>query len=367
MRESSTNPLMNEDMLIPAMNSNSLSTPHHLAEVPSQVVARLRRIDLGQGRLDRLAADAPAVADALATRTRIDSVIASNEIEGVRTARRRAERLALAQLQPDNRDEAEIAGYRAALDDVFAHPAEGVTVARLLHWHRELFRHAGPDVAGRLKRDENRVLNPDGTDRFRTMEASRAEGALRALTEDAATALDSDVHHPVLVTAAFTLDLLVIHPFADGNGRTARIATNAMLLQSGYEVGRFVSIEQLLSDRRHAYYETLRRSTIGWHEGTHSVWPWTAYFVELLADAYATMEDRLGRSNPTDQRSLAIEWLRAAAPNSFTMGEARSALAGIPAGTIRACLGSARDAGAIRLEGSGRGARWVMVDRHRLS
>jgi Fic family protein len=354
-------------MVIPEMNMNSFTIPHHLAEVPSEVVARLRRVDLGQGRLSRLAADAPAIADALATRTRIDSVIASNEIEGVRTARRRAERLALDRLQPDNRDEEEIAGYRAALDDVFANPGEGVTVARLLHWHRELFRYAGPDVAGRLKRDENRVLNPDGTDRFRTVGARHTEGALRALTEDAAAALGSDLHHPVLVASAFTLDLLVIHPFADGNGRTARIATNAMLLQAGYEVGRYVSIEQLLSDRRHAYYESLRQSTIGWHEGAHSIWPWTDYFVDLLAGAYATIEARLGRPKLTDQRSLVVDWLRTAAPNSFTMGEVRSTLAGISPGTIRACLGSAREAGAIRLEGVGRGARWVIIDRRLFS
>lgn len=345
---------------------NSFSEPSHLAYVPARVVALLRRIDLAQGGVDRMARDAPALADSLAARSLIDSVIASNELEGVRTEHRRAERLIRNEIAPKDRDEQEITGYRAALDDVIANPHDRVTVPRLLHWHRELFRHAGPDVAGRFKRSENRVLNPDGSDRFRTVDARFVEDAVLDLTERADHALTMDECHPVIVTAAFTLDLLVIHPFEDGNGRTARIATDAMLARSDYTVGRYVSIEQLLGDRRTAYYRSLLDSTDGWHDADHTIWPWTEFFAEVLLDAYMTLGRRLHQTTPPANRALVLAWLVNDAPVRFRMGEARSALAGVPEGTIRSALNHARAIGALDLRGSGRAARWVVVDRSKL-
>jgi hypothetical protein len=48
----------------------------------------------------------------------------------------------------------------------------------------------------------------------------------------------------VLLSGLFVLDLLVIYPFADGNGRVARLLTSAMLSEHGYTVGLYVSLGQ---------------------------------------------------------------------------------------------------------------------------
>ena len=50
----------------------------------------------------------------------------------------------------------------------------------------------------------------------------------------------------MLLSGLFICDLLVIHPFEDGNGRVARLLTGAMLSEHGYTVGRYVSIEQAI-------------------------------------------------------------------------------------------------------------------------
>lgn len=46
----------------------------------------------------------------------------------------------------------------------------------------------------------------------------------------------SPARHPVTAAAEFHARLVAIHPFADGNGRTARLATNLVLLKTGYPI-----------------------------------------------------------------------------------------------------------------------------------
>jgi|SRR5579863_781326 len=57
--------------------------------------------------------------------------------------------------------------------------------------------------------------------------------------------------HPVLVAFAFHLDYVTIHPFYDGNGRTARILTNLILIAYGYPP------VYVKTDEREQYYNYL--------------------------------------------------------------------------------------------------------------
>ncbi len=100
-------------------------------------------------------------------------------------------------------------------------------------------------------------------------------------------ALHQDGLHPLIVTAAFALDLLCIHPFSDGNGRVARLVTSFLMGQTGYGVGRYVSLEQLIFDTKDDYYDALGASTVAWFDdGRHDLWPWTRYLLERVSDAY---------------------------------------------------------------------------------
>src|SRR5258708_6767988 len=78
------------------------------------------------------------------------------------------------------------------------------------------------------------------------------------------SAVAAGQNHPVLLSGLFILDLLVIHPFEDGNGRVARVLANAILIDHGYTVGRYVSLEQAVSESADAYYQALLESTQDW-------------------------------------------------------------------------------------------------------
>ena len=50
---------------------------------------------------------------------------------------------------------------------------------------------------------------------------------------------------PLLLDIMFILDFLCIHPFNDGNGRISRLITLLLLHQSGFIVGKYISIEKI--------------------------------------------------------------------------------------------------------------------------
>ena len=66
---------------------------------------------------------------------------------------------------------------------------------------------------------------------------------------------------------AYVLDFLCIHPFADGNGRMARLLSLLLLYQAGYEVGRYIRSKRAIEETKEGYYDSLLRIVAGLARG----------------------------------------------------------------------------------------------------
>jgi Fic family protein len=166
-----------------------------------------------------------------------------------------------------------------------------------------------------------------------------------------------------LVIAAFVLDILCIHPFADGNGRVARLVTTHLLQRTGYRVGRYVSVEQLIFETKHDYYGALAASTQGWFDdGNHSAWPWIGYLLGRLDTAYERFAARVaaGTSGGTKQDRVR-DFLLLRSPTPFTIADIRRNLPGVSDNTIRLVLAQLKNDRLIANDGTGRRACWHRV------
>lgn len=336
--------------------------------VPASVVALLHRIDLAAGRQDLYAGQVPQLLDALRARARVESVTASSAIEDVVVPGARIPALlADRPTRYRNRSEAEFAGYRMALDHLHQTGEGELTVGRLLHLHRLLFSQTeGP--AGAFKSDDNLVVDIDTagkrTVRFEPVPASETPFYATELVERTNAALAEARHHPLLVIAAFALDLLCIHPFVDGNGRVARLVSAQLLERTNYAVGRYVSIEQLVYETGSGYYAALAASTAGWFDdGHHSLWPWATYLLTRVDDAYRRFEANVADATDGGSKQDRVrQHVLHHAATTFTVGDLRRALPGISDQTIRLVLAELRRAGRIAVDGPGRSARWRRAD-----
>jgi len=330
---------------------------------PRELGAMLARIDTGRGR-ERLSEDqVPELLERLSQNARIASITASNAIEGVVIDQDRAERIAEGSRRYRNRNEKEFAGYRDAIDALMRlETYEPLTVPFILYLHRLLFHHSG-GRGGHLKSDQNLIVSYERGRRetvFTPPAPAETEFLLTELFARYENAKQEARTHPLVLISGLILDLLAIHPVADGNGRLARLLTTYELLAQGYGVARYVSIEQRIYESRNAYHASLFESQLGWHEGRHSLWPWTSYLGRVLADAYDAFEQCVAAAGTTvgSKQQRVRQYILDQAPAEFRRRDIERVLPDVSSATIRLVLSELRDAHLVKAEGSGPGARW---------
>lgn len=198
------------------------------------------------------------------------AVQGSNSIEGYNVAEDDA-LAALDDEEPMSADEttfAEIKGYQRAMDYVLtvgSDPRATYDVAELRAMHFMLLQHEPSKSPGRFRMGPIFVHN-DETEQ-QVYEGPDFE-AVPALVDALITCLRSDHgSDPVVRSAMAHLNLVMIHPFRDGNGRMARALATLVLTRSDIGEPAFSSIEEWLGVRSNTldYYAALG------HTG-HGVW-----------------------------------------------------------------------------------------------
>ena len=246
---------------------------------------------------------------------KIQSTEASNRIEGIITTDDRLKKIVLDKTTPKGRSEREIAGYRDVLNTIHEnYDFIPVRPNMILQLHRDLYKYSNLAIGGSFKNSDNIIAEelPDGTKRVRfqpvpAWETSEAMDTLCGAFRDALA--DSELDSLILIPM-FILDFLCIHPFNDGNGRMSRLMTLLLLYQSGYFVGKYISIERLIADSKETYYEALQDSSAGWHEGTNDYLPFVRYMLGIVVAAYREFTSRVdilitrGLSKPERVREI---------------------------------------------------------------
>ena len=81
--------------------------------------------------------------------------------------------------------------------------------------------------------------------------------------------------HPVLVSGIAQFQLVHIHPFLDGNGRTSRLLSTLCLYRAGYDFKRLFTISEYYDRDRPAFYRAIQ----GVRERDMDMTGWLEHFV----------------------------------------------------------------------------------------
>ena len=228
-------------------------------------------------------------------RSLFDCVEGMNALCDLRLSSRRIRQVLASKGAPKGEEEILALGYAQTLRFVREHYQElPVKASYLLDLHRRLLLGQG----GRLKDEQNYMSErrADGRSFVRFLPPSPYDTpeAVFSLCNALSKAFSFRVGDPLLVALEALGDFLCIYPFNAGNEQMACLLLTLLLLQTGYRVVEYVSIEKLLQKRREEYFDALKESSRGWHEGRNDALPLQKFFLRSLIAAYQEFESMVG-------------------------------------------------------------------------
>ena len=238
----------------------------------------------------------PRVLANLRETARLFSTHYSTMIEGNRLTQEQVEKvLSENQHFPGReRDQDEVKGYYAALDEVERAAKRGgpVEEAAIQRLHALVMSAGKTRVKPTPYRDGQNVIRDSRTRNIVYMPPETKD--VPELMDQLIRWINQTDDLPVPIRAAIAhYQYATIHPYFDGNGRTARLLTTLILHLGGYGLKGLYALEEYYALNLHDYYEAL---TVGPSHNYYlgraaaDITKWVAYFIEGMATSFQKVE-----------------------------------------------------------------------------
>jgi len=207
----------------------------------------------------------------------------TTHIEGTQLTLEQAERLwageTLEQAEPD--DVRELLNYRGAFQRISNALADDEPVSEELirEIHRRLVEgvRGGQASPGSYRTTQNYVVNSrSGVVIYTPPPPEEVPALMKQLV---AWLGEETSVHSVLVAGIAQFQLVHIHPFRDGNGRTSRLLSTLCLYRAGYDFKRLFTISEFYDRDRNAFYQAIQ----GVRDRGMDLTVWLEFFVDGLA------------------------------------------------------------------------------------
>ena len=187
----------------------------------------------------------------------MEEAIASSQMEGASTTRKVAKDMLRKKLSPMNKSQQMILNNYHTIQQLNEQKDKVLTMDVLLEIHQNISEHTLDNPA-----DEGRLRN---TDDIYVMDAINGEIAhtppsyteIDSILQDVFTFANEDnpkrFIHPIVKGIILHFMIAWIHPFVDGNGRTARSLVYWYLLKKGYWLTEYLSISRIIYKNKKRY------------------------------------------------------------------------------------------------------------------
>jgi Fic family protein len=241
----------------------------------------------------------PSVLKALRETARLKTIHYSTQIEGNRLTQVQVQQVIEegTHIPGRDRDEKEVRGYYAALEYVeqYARTGQGITQQTIQMLHALVIGEGKQRVKPTPYRDGQNVIRDGATGAivYLPPEAKDVGDLMQTLIEW----INVQTHVlPIPIIGAIThYQFATIHPYYDGNGRTARLLATLILHRGGYDLKGIYSLEEYYARDLGSYYQAIAVGpSHNYYMGRveSDITDWITYFCDGMAQAFERVQNQ---------------------------------------------------------------------------
>ena len=237
----------------------------------------------------------------------MEEAIASSQMEGAATTRKVAKEMLRKQIKPRDRSQQMISNNYRTINFIVEHKDEPLTEQLLLHIHALMTADtmANAQDSGRF-RAGNEVVVENGITHEVVHTPPPCEEIPRFVEELCrffnAPTVSGEFIHPIIRGIIIHFMVGFVHPFADGNGRTARALFYWYLLRQGYRLTEYLSISRIIAQSKKAYERAFLYAEADGMEIGYFV----AYNLKVLEQSFIQLQKYIERKELQKKAALRL-------------------------------------------------------------
>ena len=236
----------------------------------------------------------------------MEEAIYSSMMEGASTTRKVAKEMLRKKVAPKDKSQQMIHNNYQTIQFIIAHKNEPLTEDLLLHVHRLMTENTmqSPEDAGRFRTNNDVVVENGIT--HETVHTPPSYEEIPQFIKDLCLFFnqndDKQFIHPIIRGIIIHFMISYIHPFADGNGRTARAMFYWYMLRKGYWLTEYLSISRVIAKSKKSYekaflYAEADQMDIGY---------FVAYNLRVLEQSFQQLQNYIKRKQSEKNDALIL-------------------------------------------------------------
>jgi Fic family protein len=224
----------------------------------------------------------------------MEEAISSSQMEGAATTRKKAKEMLQKELKPKNRSEQMILNNYETIQYITQHRDDDLTLENLLYVHCLITKNTldKPEEEGVFRTNDEVFVVNHTTSEVVHQPPSHTEivDLLNALCVFFNTD-KGDFIHPIVKGIIIHFMIAWIHPFSDGNGRTARTLFYWYMLKRGYWLTEYLSISRIIKDTKNQYEKAYLYTENDENDMTYFV----TYHLKTMEKAFDALKEYIRR------------------------------------------------------------------------
>ncbi len=224
----------------------------------------------------------------------MEEAISSSQMEGANTTRKKAKEMIQQEKKPRNKSEQMIMNNYITMKHIVSHKHEAITPQRILEVHKLISKDTLDDKTEEGKfRDNNEVFVVNHTN-SEIVHTPPDYSELTTLIEDLCDFFNNDREefiHPIVKGCIIHFMIGWIHPFTDGNGRTARAIFYWYMLKCNYWLTEYLSISRIIKDTKSQYERAYQYTEIDENDLSYFL----TYHIKTMEKSFEALKEYISR------------------------------------------------------------------------